>query len=138
MRTLRADCGRPLRWLAGLGSSLAAGSACAFGFVVNDDIRGAWNNTLAVGAAIRASNPDAQFVGANNADQFPGAKGASSTADDGNLNFRKGDVTTAPLTLLSDVEIRYRNQYGVVARARAWYDMQLKNHGVPHGHLANA
>jgi Protein of unknown function (DUF1302) len=124
-------------WLAGLSASLAAGPALAFGFVVNDDVRGAWNNLIAVGTAIRANNPDRQFVGAGNANQYPGAYGAVNSADDGNLNFRKGDLTTAPLTLLSDFELRYRNQYGVFARARAWYDMQLENHGVPHGHFAN-
>lgn len=124
--------------LGGMAAMLAAGPLFAFGFVVNDDVRGAWNNTIVVGTAIRADSPDPQFVGATNADQYPGAKGAVSSADDGNLNFRKGDVTTAPLTLFSDFELRYRNQYGVFARARAWYDMQLENHGVPHGHMANA
>jgi hypothetical protein len=127
-----------LRLLAGLAVLSGAHGAFAFGFVVNDDIRGAWNNTFAVGAAIRANNPDPQFVGATNANQYPGAKGAVSSADDGNLNFRKNDVSTAPLLLISDFELRYRNEYGVFARARAWYDLQLEQHGVPHGHMANA
>ena len=76
----------------------------AFGFVVNDDIRGVWNNTIVVGTAIRANNPDPQLVGFNNANQYPGAKGAVSVADDGNLNFRKGDV----ITRAADVALRVR------------------------------
>jgi hypothetical protein len=133
----RASRGGTCRSLGGIAACLAAGPVFAFGFVVNDDIRGAWNNTLAVGAAMRAHNPDPQLVGANNANQYPGAYGAVSSADDGNLNFRRGDVTTAPLVLLSDFELRWKNQYGVFARARAWYDLQLEQHGVPHGHVPN-
>ncbi len=112
-------------------------SVLAVGFQVNDQIRGAWNNTIAAGAALRANDPDAALVGFNNAARYPGARGAVSVADDGNLNFRKGDVVSAPLLWLSDLEIRYRNQYGLFVRARAWYDIQLEGHGVPHGHTPN-
>jgi hypothetical protein len=126
-----------LRLLAGVSTCIAAGSAHCVGFVINDDVRGAWNNTIAVGAAIRASNPDPQLVGFNNANQYPGAHGAVSSADDGNLNYRKNQVVSAPAVLVSDFEVRYRNDYGVFARARAWYDIQLENHGVPHGNTPN-
>lgn len=137
MDTVLCRSSLSLRWLAAVSACIATGPAFPFGFVVNDDIRGAWNNTFIAGAAIRASNPDGQLVGFNNAGQYPGAHGAVSSADDGNLNYRRGGVTTAPLILLSDIELRYKNQYGVFARARAWYDIQTEGHGVPHGHTPN-
>lgn len=114
-----------------------SGPAGAFGFAIDDDLRGAWNTLVVVGAAMRADDPDPQFVGFNNAGQYPGARGAVSVADDGNQNFRKGKLISAPVTLLSDLELRWRNQYGVFGRVRGWYDMWLQNHGVPHGHAPN-
>lgn len=127
----------PMHAAAALMAGLAAPPAGAFGFEINDDIRGAWNTLVAVGAAMRADDPDPQLVGFNNAGQVPGARGAVSVADDGNQNFRKGKLISAPVTMLSDLELRWRNQYGVFARVRGWYDMWLENHGVPHGHAPN-
>ncbi len=124
-----------------LGTALAVvllhATVAAFPFEIDEDWRGAWNTTIVVGAAFRAGNPDPKLVGFNNADQYPGALGAVSVADDGNLNFRKGDVISAPVTLVSDLELRYRNRYGVFGRVRGWYDLWLENRGVPHGHIPN-
>lgn len=118
---------------------LAASSALlpltgwGFGFTINDDLRGVWNNTLSIGTARRWGNPDPQFVGFNNAREYPGARGAVAVADDGNLNFRKNDTISTPMAWLTELELRWRNQYGVLVRARAWYDYQLNHGGVPHG-----
>ena len=85
----------------------------------------------------RAPNPDPALIGFNNADQYPGAKSPVAVADDGNLNYRKGDVVSAPVSWLTDFELRWRNQYGLFVRARAWYDYELNKGGVPHGHMNN-
>ena len=111
--------------------------ALALGFVLNDDVSGYWNTTIAAGVAWRNSSPQAQLVGAGNADQFPGASGAVTVNDDSNLNYRKGDVVAQPVTLVSELDLSYRGRYGVFARVRGWYDNALTNNAVPHGHVPN-
>jgi hypothetical protein len=106
-------------------------------FRINEDIRGMWNNRITVGTAIRAKDPDRQLVGFNNAGEYAGAKGAVSVADDGNLNYRKGDVISSQVVYTTDLELRYRNLFGVYGKARAWYDYIGKNEHVPHGNIAN-
>lgn len=124
--------------LAALVAGLGAPPAFGLGFVINDDVRAAWNNVISVGAGVRMRNPDPALIGFNNANQYPGAKSPVAVADDGNLNYRKGDVVSAPVSWLTDFELRYRNQYGLFVRARAWYDYELNKGGVPHGHMNNA
>ncbi len=109
----------------------------AFPFKLTEDLRGAWNNSVVVGAAFRAKDPDRQLAGFNNADELAGAKGATSVGDDGNLNFRDGDLVTAPLVYSTDLELRFRNRYGIFGRYRAWYDYAGENREVPHGHYPN-
>ena len=81
-------------------AALLAPPAFGLGFVINDDVRAAWNNVIAVGAGVRMHNPDAALIGFNNANQYPGAKSPVAVADDGNLNYRKGDVVSAPVSWL--------------------------------------
>jgi hypothetical protein len=106
-------------------------------FQINDDIRGTWNNRLVAGAAIRAKEPDRQLVGFNNAAEYPGGKGATSVGDDGNLNYREGDLISTPLVYTTDIELRYRNRFGIYGKARAWYDYTGESNHVPHGSIAN-
>ncbi|HRH85297.1 MAG TPA: DUF1302 family protein [Rubrivivax sp.] len=126
-----------LRRLACLVALAGTTPVFGLGFVINDDLRGAWNNVITIGAGMRMRNPDASLIGFNNANQYPGASSPVAVGDDGNLNYRKGDVVSAPATWLSDLELRYRNQYGVFVRARGWYDYELNQGGVPHGHMNN-
>lgn len=115
-----------------------APAAHALPFAINDDLRGVWNNRFVVATAVRARDPDRQLVGANNAAEYPGAKAAVSAADDGNLNFRKGDALATTLTYITDLELRYQRRYGVYVRGRAWYDQVGEKEKVPHGSIANA
>lgn len=133
------------RFMTGGARRLAVAAAAALlplhgwglGFTLNEDLRGVWNNTITAGAAWRSGNPDPQLVGYNNGNAYPGARGAVSVADDGNLNYRKNDRVGAPLAWLTEIELRYRNQYGLLVRGRAWYDYELNHSGVPHGALNN-
>jgi hypothetical protein len=111
--------------------------AFALGLVLSDDVEGYWNTTIAAGVGWRDGSPQAPLVGAGNANQFPGATGAVTVNDDSNLNYRHGDVVSQPVTLVSEVNLSYRGQYGVFARVRGWYDYALENRGVPHGHAPN-
>jgi hypothetical protein len=49
----------------------------------------------------------------------PGA--ASMNTDDGDLNYKKGDITQAPIKLTQDLSITY-SDYGFFARTLAFYD----------------
>ncbi len=116
---------------------LGAMNVQAMPFEISDDIRGVWNNRVVIGTAIRAKDADKQLVGFNNAAEYPGAKGAISVGDDGNLNYSKGDVLSAPLVYTTDVELRYRNRFGIYGKARAWFDYAGENNHVQHGSIAN-
>jgi hypothetical protein len=121
-----------------LTGSLHHSVVTALPFVVNDDVVGVWNNRFVVAAAYRAKDPDKQLVGSNNAPEYPGARGAVSSSDDGNLNYRKGDLISAPVIYTTDLELRYKNRYGIYAKARSWYDYAGNHRDVPHGSVANA
>lgn len=127
---------RSIIYLAVLGAGTLPMRAGALPFVINDDIRGMWNNSIVLGAAMRAKNPDKQLVGFNNAQEYPGAKGAVSVNDDGNLNYDKNDVISAPVVYTTDLELRYRSRFGVYGKMRAWYDYVGENEHVPHGSIA--
>ncbi len=113
------------------------GGARALPLEISDDIRGMWNNRIVAAAAFRARDPDRQLVGFNNAPEYPGARGAVSVNDDGNLNYRKGDLIAAPIVYTTDLELRYRNQYGFYGKLRSWYDYAGENETVPHGTIGN-
>jgi hypothetical protein len=103
---------------------------------ISEDIRGMWNNRIVVGTAVRAKDPDRQLVGFNNAGEYAGAKGAISAQDDGNLNYGKGDVISSRIQYTTDLELRYRNLFGIYGKARGWYDYTGKKDHVPHGSIA--
>lgn len=109
----------------------------ALPFVLNEDFRGAWNNALTLSSAWRAKDPDKQLVGSANRAEFPGAKGASPSTDDGQLNFLKGDRFLTRLTYTTDLELRYRQNVGIFAKMTAWYDYVGERENVHHGTIAN-
>lgn len=122
---------------AGLITAFTSLNTFSLPFEISEDIRGVWNNSLVAGAAIRASDPDKQLVGAGNASEYAGAKGAVNVADDGNLNYHEGDVISAPLIYTTDLELRYKSRYGVYGKARTWYDHVGEKREVPHGSITN-
>ena len=129
---------RPAAFLITLiNAALLAPVAHALPFEINEDVTGVWNSVVVAAAAVRVKNPDKQLVGYNNANQYPGAKGAVSTLDDGNLNYQKGDLVSAPLQYTTDLELRYQRRYGVYGKARSWYDYAGENKDVHHGNVAN-
>lgn len=123
-------------WALLLATTLV-GDAQALPFEINEDIRGVWNNSIVAAAAIRAKQPDKQLVGFNNAPEYPGARGAVSVNDDGNLNFRKDDLISAPVIYTTDLELRYRRRFGFYGKAKSWYDYAGEQEKVPHGSITN-
>jgi len=128
---------RPLVTLLVLGTALPSLPVQALPFEINDDFRGVWNNSVVVAAAVRARSADKQLVGQGNSNQYPGAYGAVTASDDGNLNYQKGDLISAPLVYTTDLELRYQNSYGVYGKMRSWYDYAGENQEVAHGNTAN-
>ena len=97
------------------------------------DIEGSFNSEISIGASWRVDEIDPSLVTPGN---FPGGRASSNTADDGNLNFRDGDIYSLILKGTHDLELRYENM-GVFLRGKYWYDHELENGSRPHGNLLN-
>lgn len=93
---------------------------------------------LAYGAGIRASEPDPSLLFTNNAP----LAGLSSTntggrnQDDGNMNFRKGDVFTHAAKAFADLDLAHGN-LSAQLRVLGWHDFRLADGDVPWGHTPN-
>ncbi|MCX7170107.1 MAG: DUF1302 domain-containing protein [Proteobacteria bacterium] len=113
---------------------LFASPVGAINFTLGEDVKVIWNTTISLGTAWRTRDADARLIGADNANQIPGAKSQDNTVDDGNLNFRKkGDTFSTPLKIVSDMEIKRENLGGVI-RVMGWKDFTLSDKSVPGGH----
>jgi hypothetical protein len=114
-------------------AAVHAGSYSLFG----GDVLAVTKTTIAFGAAFRNADANPQLVGAGAGQgdnpEFPGAHGAVGVNDDPNLNFKKGDVVSAPMTLLSDLTFKHKSGLGLFIRLRGWYDMALESKTMPHG-----
>lgn len=123
----------------------AAAPAIQFEFDYGEGITGTLNTVVTVGAAVRMQDRSLDLVGkANNnpnvcggANQscqglfkeqnHPGAAlaagigQASSNADNGNLNYDKGDLTQAPFKVTQDLSLNY-GDYGFFAKWLYFYD----------------
>lgn len=123
-----------------MASSLAcmfAPPVGAYNFTLGDDVQGVWNTTVSLGTSWRTRDADPRLIGADNANQVPGASSQDNTVDNGNLNFRKkGDRFSTALKFVSDVELKRQNIGGVM-RVMGWKDFTLSDHVVPGGNDPN-
>ncbi len=98
---------------------------------------GITKTTVTFGAAWRNAEARTQMVGAGAGQgenpEFPGASGAVGVNDDANLNFRKNDLVSLPMTLTSEVTLRHSSGQGVFVRLRAWNDILLESQSMSHG-----
>jgi len=136
-----------------IGTVLAtyAGSASALEFEFENGARLNWNTTISVGASWRAdeqsrilyTRADGSLLGRDsgplpagtaptNRDGLAGNQAASSA----NLNYDQYEMFSAPLKLISDVELKKGN-FGGLVRIKAWYDYALENNEVNVGNQAN-
>ena len=88
---------------------LLAGPAQALEFDTGGALKVRWDNTLKYSAAYRTADPAANTVGT-----------ANPNGDDGNLNFRRGLVSSR-VDLLSELDLSYNN-VGARVSGAAWYD----------------
>jgi len=89
------------------------------------EIEGQFDSSLSLGTSWALSNPDPKFISNYN---VVGAKGtaASRTADDGRLNFSKGDTFSKIFKGTHDLELKYADS-GAFLRGKYWYDFELKD-----------
>ena len=95
---------------------------------------GSFNSQISLGASWRMSEIEPRLVTQGNAPGFGTA--STGTADDGDLNFKDGDIYSLILKGVHDLELR-KGDFGVFVRAKYWYDQELENGSRPHGNSAN-
>ena len=82
------------------------------------------DTTLSYGVNYRAENQDKGLIARAN-----GGTGDNTgliNSDDGNLNFQKGELFSEVLKVVSDLDLRYGEDYGLFMRGRAFYDFELE------------
>ena len=101
--------------IAGLGATASA--SAAEWKVGNIDFN--MKSTLSAGTGMRVSNPKASNISVFNGgtDTTP----AAENFDDGNLNFRRGDIFTASVRMLHEIDASWEN-YGAFVSVGYFYD----------------
>ncbi|NRA62513.1 MAG: DUF1302 domain-containing protein, partial [Psychrobium sp.] len=86
---------------------------------------------LSLGASWRLKNASPRFIGATN-----GGLGATSTTDDGNLNFEQGKTFSKIIKGIHDLQLS-KDNLGAFVRVKYWYDKELNDEGRAHGNSPN-
>jgi len=96
------------------------------------------NFTISSGLSVRMEDPSADSIWVGNGTRN-GETGSAlaATQDDGNLNFEKGDIVNAPVTVIGDFDYNVEDEYGLFVRVKAVQDLALTRNEVKHGHSAN-
>ncbi|MGB5510965.1 MAG: DUF1302 family protein, partial [Woeseiaceae bacterium] len=114
-------------------ASLMAVPAMAGEFELGE-FEGSFNSQISLGASWRMSEIEPLLVTPGSAPGFGMA--STGTADDGDLNFKDGDIFSLILKGVHDLELR-KGDFGVFVRAKYWYDEELANGKRPHGNSVN-
>ena len=96
------------------------------------DFRVKFDSIISYGAAWRLEDQDLRTLHPGNA---TGGMGQSGVADDGNLNYDKGDMVSSVVKGVHDLSID-GGDFGAFVRFKYWYDDVIKNQEVAHGHTA--
>ncbi|KEQ19466.1 DUF1302 domain-containing protein [Endozoicomonas numazuensis] len=94
------------------------------------EVTGSINTTVSAGVSISTANADSHLY-SYNAGSDPQGKagsGAGPNADNGRLNFKKGDVISNPYKGLTELSLEYQN-VGFKGSVKYWYDhiLETKN-----------
>lgn len=123
----------PAAMTFGIGAALFCASAGAAKFDLGP-LEGSFTSNFSVGASWRAQDPSNRVVSPGNTDGE--GRGSSSTADDGNLNYKKGDMYSFLFKGVHDVRLE-GDSYGFFTRFKYWYDYALDRDKLDHGSAAN-
>ncbi|MCY1334035.1 hypothetical protein D9M69_197770 [compost metagenome] len=126
--------GLALAGLALLGG-LPLGTAQAFQ-VRSGDWTTSLDTTLSYGVSYRMEGQDSKLIARANGGT--GANAALINSDDGNLNFKKGELFSEVAKIVSELDLRYREDYGVFVRGRAFYDFELEDDERRHRQISDA
>lgn len=114
--------------VAKLSALAAAISFAASGQAVDFDlgeIQGRFDSQLSIGASWGTSKPSRKLIDENN-----GGSGASSTGDDGRINFKRGETFSKIFKGVHDLDLTYGDS-GAFFRGKYWYDFELKDESRP-------
>ena len=98
----------------------ASGAAHAVDYTVGD-YQISLDTTLSSSVGFRTSPIDYNFVGYANGGRFPVAN-----ADNGDLNFKQGDVVEATQRVTTELQVK-KDDYGIFVRATGFYDPVYDN-----------
>lgn len=98
----------------------AAGGAWAESYKVGD-VDLSIDTTITAGASMRAVSRDCTHISIPNGGCGAGNKTTGVNSDNGDLNFDRGDLTSAGVKGLMDIQATWQN-YGAFVRPRAFYD----------------
>jgi hypothetical protein len=113
--------------VTGLGTAL---TAQAGEFVLDNGVEGRWSLNASIGTSVRTGSADENLIMTGN-----GGKSGSSH-DDGNLNFDRGDRFSTIFKAIGELQLK-KDNIGVFARIKTWYDFELEDNGVRRGSSAN-
>lgn len=126
----------PVSTTSHLAAGVLAASLAAPAFAVKFDVgpfEGTFTSTFSVGASWRTEDPSKRVISPGNTDGK--GRASSSTADDGNLNYDQGDMYSFLWKGVHDLDLNTEN-YGFFTRVKYWYDYELAEGNVDHGHAA--
>lgn len=104
-------------FLTALLAMLCASPAVAFQFNLGD-ANGSLDSTLSYGVSWRLHNQDERLISLQE-----GGTAYSGNFDDGNLNYKNGDVISNTFKITSDLALDYEN-FGLFVRGSAFYDLE--------------
>lgn len=111
--------------------ALLSGHVLALNMELDDGTKIISTTHISWGGQWRANDPLPNLIGP----AYGGISGSSAN-DDGNLNYKKHDMVSNVVKLVSDLELK-KNDFGALLRAKAWYDNNWEKHAVPHGSSVN-
>lgn len=79
------------------------------------------NNTVSIGAMIRAQDRDSKLIGTAN-----GGSSFSTNKDDGDLAFDRWDIVSSVAKITSDLKVA-KGDYGIFARASGFFNPSLNS-----------
>ena len=119
--------------LALLGT-LPLGVAQAFQ-VRSGDWTTSLDTTVSYGVSYRMEGQDDKLIARANGGS--GSNAGLINSDDGNLNFRKGDLFSEMVKVVSEMDLRYQERHGVFIRGRAFYDFELEDDSRRHREISD-
>ena len=100
----------PVAALTAAIAMMAAGPAAAFQFEIGP-VKGNLDNTVSYGALWRAQGQSDQLIGIAN-----GGTARTVNADDGNLNYKSGDIVNQIFRATHELELKYGDNFGIFVR----------------------